>query len=240
MVATLVTSSVGHVLGERRGRSRPCTARRVEAGLGELVVQQRVTASCGVTAVSVGAGSGRTPASVSPSCHHDVEVAGAPLVVALGEVLAPVRAAGLLAQRGGVGERGADGEQVGGLPRLLVDDARRRRRPACRAVGGGLGQPVGAAEHADPRRHHLLQLAAQRRRAPGRRCAGPSAGSAQRPQLARQHRRRSGGRRPGPRAASWRPAGWRRGRRSRRPRRWRRGRARRSGPTGRCARRRTA
>ncbi len=53
--------------------------------------------------------------------HGRVEVAGEPLVVARREVVAPVRAAGLLAQRGGIGERGADGQQVGGLPRLEVD-----------------------------------------------------------------------------------------------------------------------
>ena len=69
-------------------------------------------------------------------------------VVAVGEVLAPVGAAGLLPQRGGVGQRRGDREQVGGLPGLLARD-----------VGAGPGelveeqrglrQPLRGAEHAD-------------------------------------------------------------------------------------------
>ena len=189
---------------------------------------------------SRGRGSAAKTSSVSPSCISDVEVAGEPLVVALGEVLAPVRAAGLLAQRGGGGQRRADGDEVGRLPRLRVDDLGDRRRPACRARRRP--RPARSALRSTPTSdgHHLLQLAAQPAGRPGRRCAGPSAGAAQCAQLARQHVRRSAGRRPAPRAASWRPAGSRRGRRSRRPRRSRRARGRRSGPTGRCGPRREA
>src|SRR6478752_3764110 len=115
-----------------------------------------VGCSCGVT---VRRGSRHELRGARAVAHHDVEVAGEVRVVALREVLAPVRSAGLLAEGGGIGEGSADGEQVGGLPRLLVDGAGRDTGELVEQAAG-VGQAVGTPQHADLGRHDLLQLTA--------------------------------------------------------------------------------
>ena len=60
---------------------------------------------------------------------------------------------------------------------VLVDVVGAWRRPACRASRVGLGEALGGAQHADPRGHHLLQLAAYDAGHQARRARSSPAGS---------------------------------------------------------------
>ena len=77
---------------------------------------------------------------------------------------------------GGVGQRGCDGEQVGGLPGRPWPTSRRRCAGQLVEPRRGLGQPGGRAQHADPLGHHLLERAGARPRRPARRsgCRRPA------------------------------------------------------------------
>ncbi len=82
-----------------------------------------------------------------------VQVALPFVVVAVGEVLAPVRATGLLPGRRRAGEHGGDGEQVRRLPRLGAR-GHLNGRPAGVAQRLGRGRERGVtAQHARPGAH---------------------------------------------------------------------------------------
>ena len=116
--------------GPRRRPGRP--SRGPRAGRGPPAASSATRAAAGRRTTSGRSHAGPRPSPapatnarvVVPVGHHRVEVTREAGVVALGEVLAPVRAPGLLAQRRGVGQGDAEGDQVGGLPRLLVERPR--------------------------------------------------------------------------------------------------------------------
>src|SRR4029079_17656999 len=87
---------------------------------------------------------------------RDVDVPGPVLVVAVREVLAPVRAAGLLACGGGRDERGGHREQVGGLPGGDVGVVGRAGGQVGQGAGTG-GETVAGAQHAAALGHRVLQ-----------------------------------------------------------------------------------
>ena len=89
-----------------------------------------------------------------------IDVAGPAVVVAIGEVLAPVRPAGLLAQPRRLRQRGADREQVGRLPGLRVDLTRLVGEQVQLVESGG--QTFGGAQYAGLFGHHRLQVRSDR------------------------------------------------------------------------------
>ncbi len=114
-----------------------------------------------------------------------VVVPGLVGVVAVGEVLAPVGAAGLLTEQRRLGQEGADGEQVGGLPGVLVDRRRQaadqlaelvepRRAGPRRSAGRRLARSSPPAAGGGLRRRRGLPGAG---RQPGRTTSRSSAGS---------------------------------------------------------------
>lgn len=221
-----------------RGRSgvlTSVTAPAGAAGSGEV---------CGIGGVY-----GERPVRIQP--YDDMAAPGG--VVAVGLVLAPVAAAGLLAQPGGGDQDPGHAQEVGGLPGV---DAGLGRLAVLGEGAAGVGvQPVqgrggrrqgglGAQDAACPASWSAGSRTVSPGPAAGARAArrtgraGARARGGRSRRGPRRCRRRCARRRPGPPGGSSRRAGWRRGRRCRRPRRRHRGRGRWSGRGSRCGRRR--
>ena len=215
--------------------------------LGEEVQGGSVMGSCqgraGCRASTVrlgGLDGGVRRRDVAAGAADGPEVATEPGVVALGEVGADVATAGLLAQRaatavstwptcsrlvvsqesgpgagrGVAAPRSASAAMPASADAVAARDARRAH-----------GARAGGHRRAGPRCGAGRRAGRTRRRAPRPSCGGSSPAASRARDVVGDAVRR----RPGPRAASWRPAGWRRGRRCRTPRRRRRGRRGRTG-----------
>ena len=160
----------------------------------------------------------------------------------VGEVVAPVRAAGLLAQPRRLRRGGGDGEQVRRLP-VLGGGRRGGRLGELGRARGRLAR--GPCDRAARRRaRDMICCSARTSRVVEQRVRDGRSGDRRRRRGARlvqpldDRRRRCAGRTPAPRAASWTRAGSRRARRCRPTRRTRTARAATTRRAGRCARRR--